>query len=301
MTPPELPTHKYFAHTRPRGVFRHVSGLLGYPALAWRQHLLVQNFFRRELFGRFRGSFLGAFWVLLNPVFQFTIYFFIFGYVFKMRLSPGDGPDPAFAVYMLSGLLVVNAFMEATSRSCTTIHENGNLVKKVAFPCELLPVHLVSVATIVYLVGTAVLMVAGYSTGCMHFGPEILWWPVVLIVQMAMSLGVSLALACIYVFMRDASHIWAVLGQAVMFLSPTFWVMGGQHGLGANAPWVSGLRFGPLYALMQAQRHSLGITPEVLDGTLLGHLSVSAAWAALFLVVGYGLFASRREKFADLV
>ena len=61
------------------------------------------------------------------------------------------------------------------------------------------------------------------------------------------------------------------------------------------------LRASPLYALMQAHRHSLGITPATLDGTLLGHLGVAAIWAVVFMVAGYGLFMSRREKFADLV
>jgi lipopolysaccharide transport system permease protein len=237
----------------------------------------------------------------LHPIFLFTIYFFIFGYVFRARLSPGDGPDPSFAVYMLSGLLVVTAFMEATSRACTTVYDNGNLVKKVAFPCELLPIPIVAVATVVFLVGVAVLLPLGLATNTIELGPSILLWPLVLAVQMAMSLGVSLALACIYVFMRDASQIWGMIGQAIMFLSPTFWVLGGAYGLARNSSWASGLRWGPIYALMQAHRHSLGVTRPVLDGTLLGHLAVAAAWAVLFMVLGYSLFASRREKFADLV
>lgn len=301
MSVPQPLIHEYFAHARRRGLWRYVGGLAGYPRLAWRQRILVQNFFRRELLGRFRGSFLGAFWVLAQPIFLFTIYFFIFGYVFQARLSKADGPDPSFAVYMLSGLLVVTAFMEATSRACMSVYENGNLVKKVAFPCELLPVHLVGVASVVFLVGLTVLMVLGLWTGTIVPGAGILLWPLVLFVQMAMSLGVGLGLACIFVFMRDATHMWAMAGQALMFLSPTFWVMEGPSGLGAKAEWVRHLSWGPLYALMQAHRHSLGVTPAALDGTLLGHLGVAAAWALVFLVLGYGLFASRREKFADLV
>jgi lipopolysaccharide transport system permease protein len=293
--------HEHFAHSRRRGVFRYVAGVLGYPALAWHHRLLVQNFFWRELLGRFRGSFLGAFWVLLNPLFLFTVYFFIFGYVFKMRLAPGSGPDASFAVYMLSGLLVISAFMEGTSRACTSVFDNGNLVKKVAFPSQLLPVHLVGVATIVFLVGLLVLMVMGLATGTVRPDAQILLWPLVLVVQMAMTLGVGLGLACIYVFMRDASHIWTMVGQALTFLSPTFWVMGGANGLAAQAEWAHGLRWTPTYALMQAHRHSLGVTRDVLDGTLWQHLGVAAAWTVGFLALGYGLFASRREKFADLV
>lgn len=285
-------------------MWRHFGGALRYPLLAVRYRLLVQNFFRRELVGRFRGSFLGVFWVLLHPIFLFSIYFFVFGYVFRAKLSAGivetAGPSPDFAVYMLSGLLVINSFMEATSRSCTTIHENGNLVKKVAFPCELLPVHLVGVSTVVFLVGVTVLLALGIPTGTIVPDAQLAFWPLVLAVQVVLSLGVGLTLACVYVFMRDAAQVWSMFGQALLFLSPTFWRLA-PDGLAAPEPWATVLRANPLYALMQAHRHSLGVTRFALDGTLLGHLAVAAAWAFAALLFGYGLFMSRREKFADMV
>jgi len=291
--------HEHYAHARRRGVLRHLGAVLRYPARIWRHRLLVQNFFRRELFGRFRGSFLGVFWVLVQPIFLFSIYFFVFGFMFGVKF--GAEPGPAFAVYMLSGLLVVTNYMEATSRACTVVVENGNLVKKVAFPCELLPVHLVGVATMVFIVGLIVLMVIGLSTGTVTPDLRLLVWPLVLLVQIVFCLGVGLTLACVHVFMRDTSHIWALLGQAWMFLSPAFWYLEGEGGLLAKTEWAGWLRLNPLYPLMQAHRLALGVTPSRVDGTLGGHLAVAAAWAIAFLVLGHAVFTSRREKFADLV
>lgn len=278
---------------------RFLGEVLGYPVRIWQHRLLVQNFFRRELFGRFRGSFLGVFWVLVQPIFLFSIYFFVFGFMFGTKF--GGQVGPGFAVYMLSGLLVVTAFMEATLRSCTVVVENGNLVKKVAFPCELLPVHLVAVSTMVFLVGAIVLMAIGLPTGTITPDARILLWPVVLLVQIVFCLGVGLLLACVHVFMRDASHIWGLLGQAWMFLSPGFWWMEGPDGLLAKASWAEWLRLNPLYPLLQAHRLSLGVTPSHVDGTLTGHLLTASAWAVGMLTVGHALFISRREKFADLV
>lgn len=270
-----------------------------YPRRIWRHHLLVQNFFRRELFGRFRGSVLGVFWVLIQPIFLFSIYFFVFAFMFSTKFGGSTGP--AFAVYMLSGLLVVTSYMEATTRSCTVVVENGNLVKKVAFPCELLPVHLVGVSTMVFLVGVVVLMVIGLSTGTMAPDARILLWPFVVVVQVVFSLGVGLTLACVHVFMRDASHLWGLLGQAWMFLSPTFWYLEGDGGLLQKSELAAWLRINPLYPLMQAHRLALGVTPGAVDGTLGEHLLVASAWAVAFIVFGHALFMSRREKFADLV
>lgn len=291
--------HEHYAHTRRRGLFRFVGDVLRYPVCIWAHRLLVQNFFRRELLGRFRGSFLGVFWVLVQPIFLFSIYFFVFGFMFSMKFPGQAGPE--FAVYLLSGLLVVTAFMEATLRACTVVVENGNLVKKVAFPCELLPVHLVGVATMVFLVGIVVLMIIGLATGTVTPDLRILAWPLVLAVQIVFSLGVGLALACIHVFMRDAAHIWALVGQAWMFLSPGFWYLEGKGGLLEKTEWASWLRLNPLYPIMQANRLALGVTPNRVDGTLTHHLLVASAWAIGMLVIGHALFMSRREKFADLV
>lgn len=303
MTPAPAQIHTYYAHTRRRGVVAHLASLLDYPAKVWRHHLLVQNFFRRELLGRFRGSLLGIGWVLLQPLFLFTLYFLVFGFMFGTRLAIGAGPSPDFAVYMLSGVLVVTAFLEATGRACTVVVDNGNLVKKVAFPCELLPVHVGAVAMAVFLVGTGLLLAIGLSTGLVRLDGNFALWPLALAVHWAMALGFGLALACIYVFMRDIAYVWGMIGQALMLLSPTFYWLRGPHndGLASKLSWADSLTWTPLYSLVQCHRHCLGVTPEWLDGTVWSHLGVSALWAVAAVLIGHALFMSRREKFADLV
>ena len=290
-----------YAENRRRGLLPWLGPMLGYPGVVWRQRALVQNFFRRELLGRFRGSVLGIFWVLAQPMFLFAVYFLVFGFVFKARLVEGEGPDPNFAVYLFSGVLIITAFLEATTRSCTAVVDNGNLVKKVAFPCELLPVHLGLVSLLVMLVGVLVMLVVGSWAGVVVPGWRLLAWPVVLFLQFVLALGIGLLLAALHVFMRDAVQIWSILGQAWMFLSPVFWVMDGPNGFRARLPWAWVLEWNPLYPIIQAHRLSLGVTPAIVDGTLGGHLLASAAWAFGCLALGYTFFMSRREKFADLV
>lgn len=303
MTPAPAQIHSYYAHTRRRGVLAHLASLLDYPSKVWRHHLLVQNFFRRELLGRFRGSLLGILWVLIQPLFLFVLYFLVFGFMFGSRLAADVGPSPDFAVYLLSGVLVVSSFLEATGRACTVVVDNGNLVKKVAFPCELLPVHLGAVAMAVFLVGTALLLVIGLCTGLVQIGANFAAWPLVLLVHSTMALGFGLGLACVYVFMRDIAYVWAMLGQALMLLSPTFyWLHGpGNDGLASKLPWAEWLTWTPLYSLVQCHRHCLGVTSAWLDGTLWSHLGVASLWAVAAVVIGHALFMSRREKFADLV
>ena len=77
-------------------MLKHLPSLFGFPGVLWTNRWLVLNFFRREMVSRFHGSMLGAFWVLLRPLFQFAIYYLVFGYLFGR--ADDSGPLP-FALY----------------------------------------------------------------------------------------------------------------------------------------------------------------------------------------------------------
>ena len=257
MTHTESLIHHYSAAPQRGGLRRRLHGLLGYPWLMWQHRGLVWNFFRRELLGRFRGSFLGIFWVLIQPLFLFALYYLVFGYLFGPKAT-ATGPDLRFAFFLFAGIIAWSAFQEGTLRTCSVVVDNGNLVKKVAFPSELLPVHLVLVAMMVYLVGAAILLVIGLALGVVHPPIEILAWPLLLIVHFVFTLGFGLILATLHVFMRDTSHLYGIVSQAWMFLSPVFWppVFLADRlspGAAAIAEW------NPAYPLIQAHRQVLGL------------------------------------------
>jgi lipopolysaccharide transport system permease protein len=295
---PKLTRH-YTATARAPGWLVSVLPIVGFPAQIWEHRYLVQNFCRRELLGRFRGSLLGLFWVLVHPLFVFFVYYFVFGILFNPRT--GGGPDPFFAIYLFSGVLGFTSINEGCMRSCTCVVDNGNLVKKVAFPSQLLPIPPIVVSLLVYLVGAVVCIVAGTVLGVLHPGPRLFLLPVVMLLQGAMTLGIGLFLANCYVFSRDTSHLWGIVSMAWMFLTPVFWL---PQQLLTKVPFLATMfAFNPAYPLLQAQRLVLGVEdgPELGLGDLGSHLLAALAWALAFLGLGYGLFMSRRHKFADLV
>jgi lipopolysaccharide transport system permease protein len=306
------PLHRCSAEDVDRGVFASIPGVVFYPRTMWRHRGLVWNFFRRDLLGRFRGSALGVLWVLVHPVFQFAVYYVVFGFLFGPRLEASATPDPFFPFHLFFGIVAYGAFMEGSSRACTVVVDNGNLVKKVAFPCELLVVHPVLTAMVVYVVGAALVLAIGIPLGHVQPDLRILCWPLVLVVHVALTLGVGLLLANCFVFARDVSHLWGIAAQALMFLSPVFWWIAQIDSLLQGSPgWAAAFRWNPLYPLLHAHRQCLGlgdhpvaaaggaapVVPEPLGNNLL----LAAAWAAVFLAFGYGAFLSRRPKYADLV
>jgi lipopolysaccharide transport system permease protein len=302
------PVHSYSAEDAPRGFFRHVLPLLQLPAEMVRHRYLIMNFFRRDLLGRFRGSLLGVFWVLVHPIFLFTIYYLVFGLLFG-KWQQHQLPDPSFAIYLFSGVVAFQALIEGTSRSCTSVVENGNLVKKVAFPSHLLPVHVNLVALLVYLVGATVCTVCGTALGVLHPGWSLLALPLVLLVQFTMAYGLGLFLANLQVFSRDTGHLWGIAATAWMFLTPVFWYP--DLMLKKFGPDVAAVfDLNPAAHLVQAHRIVLGahdyVNPDdptsgVTFGNLWEHLGVTALWAVALLVIGFGTFTSRSHRYADMV
>lgn len=290
--------HHYSAEATRRSALLYAGPLLGYPLKAYRYRELVWNFFRRDLFGRFRGSLLGIFWVLVQPVFLFAVYYLVFGFMFGAGRLPSGAPDPVFAIYLFSGVAAMLAFNEATGRACSVVVDNGNLVKKVAFPCELLPLHVVLVSTTVYIVSILMMLIGGSLLGGIQLDSYFLLWPLVLLVQVSLTLGIGMLLAQLYVFSRDLSHLWAIVGTTLTFVSPVFWMP--RHVEPQLGSWFFLFTWNPLYALISAQRQVLGLGSTVTD-PFWSNLLVAALWAAGFLILGYGLFMSRRHKFADLV
>jgi ABC-type polysaccharide/polyol phosphate export permease len=257
---------------------------------------MVQNFLRRDLMARVNGSALGVGWILLQPLFMFAIYWLVFGFILKRAQEP----SAQFALYMFTGVIVFHALNEATSTACAIVVDNGNLVKKVAFPAEVLLVHVSLVSVVLYVVSAVVALVAVLITGIGQPGWMLLTLPLVLLVQFVMTLGLGLLLANLHVFLRDTAQLWRLFAQTWMFLSPVFWATGDLKDKVPDEAlaWLPVLN--PAWPLIQVHRMVLGGS-EADFGPFWPQLGYAAAWALGFLLVGYGLFMSRKHKYSDLI
>ena len=108
-------------------------------ASLWRNRSLVKASIKRDVVGRYRGSFMGILWSFFNPLFMLIVYTFFFSVIFKARWSAGSDSKTEFALVLFSGLIVFNLFAECINRAPGLIVGNQNYVKKVVFPLEILP------------------------------------------------------------------------------------------------------------------------------------------------------------------
>ena len=292
---------------------QYLHEVFKFPALVLQHKTLVRNFFIRELFGRFRGSLLGVLWVLIHPFFLFITYYLVFGVLFSVRGMPGQAMW--YPLYLFLGVVIWTLFAETTMRCTTIIVDNANLIKKVAFPAQLLPVHLGGVNLLVCAVGiVAFFTVAGIAT---YYGSYQLQWPGLPILFLPLfafllllfALGVGYALAAAHVFFRDTVQIFSIVITLWFFASPVIWHM---KTFASNPdPETSAflqqilpfLEMNPLYPLLTGMRGSLGLQnafAKVLTFEEVSWLFVNAAIpACASFVIGFTIFRSLQYRFAD--
>lgn len=165
--------------------------------LAHREILL--NLIRKELKVKYAASVLGAIWSLLNPL----VYLAVFSFV--ARVLRGSVPD--YPVYLLSGLLAWNLFSSATSTGARAVLDNSNLVKKVSFPHEILPLSAVGVALVDFALQSAVFLLFILVTGYGLHLPELALWPLAFVTMMVLTTTLALWFAALNVRYRDVGHL----------------------------------------------------------------------------------------------
>src|SRR5256714_10238674 len=165
---------------------------------------LVLSLAKRELAARYKGSVLGIMWTLVTPIVMIAIFTFNFAVIFKARFGESSSQWD-YALYLFCGLLPWNAFQESLQLSSSTIVAHANLVKRVVFPLETLPVSLSMAAVVNQLFGTMVLIVAVIVLRReMHV--TIIYLPLIWIHQLIATFGAAWLVASLGVFVPDIVH-----------------------------------------------------------------------------------------------
>jgi len=181
---------------------------------------LILNLTLRELRGKYKRSFLGWTWSLLNPLATMGIYSLVFGFFLKVTIPPGDPSGlELFPLYLLCGLLPWNFIANGMSSGMESLISNANLIKKVYFPREVLVLSTVNAWGFSMLIEMSVLAIALLVVGKM----VIPWLPLVLMVmaiQMMLVTGLALLLSVCNVYFRDVRHLIGILLSLWFYLTP---------------------------------------------------------------------------------
>lgn len=249
----------------------------------WRYRFFIASSIKNDLRSRFVRSKLGGLWMIIHPLMQVLIFALILSEVLAAKL-PGIDNKYAYALYLMAGMLGWSLFAETVSRCVSLFIDNGNLMKKMAFPRICLPV----IAGGTMLVNNLLLLAAifGVFAALGHFpDAQALWLPVLILETLMLAMGIGLLLGVLNVFMRDIGQVVPVLLQALFWLTPVVYVL-----TALPQSYQDVFKLNPLFPLITSYQNVLVFGKPPLWGDMIGLI------VATFVLLGLSLLLFRRAS-----
>jgi len=252
----------------------------------WNYRELIRNLVVRDLKVRYKNSAFGFAWSLLNPLFMMLVLSVVFSLVFERQKLVDNFP-----AFLVVGLIPWNFTNTSLARVVNSVVENSRLIKKVAFPREVIPISVVLANFVHFLLAIPVLLIILMLLGVMP-NPKIVLLPPLIFIQLELVLGIALFISCVNVFYRDMGVALDVLLQGWFFATPIFyhhWILP----LWLQKPAMAN----PLAAIITAYRDVLIFSRFPDRNFTLGALVSST----LIFAIGYAVFTRYASVFAEEV
>jgi lipopolysaccharide transport system permease protein len=256
-------------------------------AQLFRYRLLIQSLVARELKARYRGSVLGFFWSFVNPLLLLLTYWLVFSMVLAGMRPQSISP---YYLFLFCGILPWTWFSSSIAQSAGVLIAGGNLIKKVLFPAEVLPIVAVLANMVHFLLGLPVLLFFLIYEGKLTWAALLL--PLPLLVQLVLTLGLALFVSALTVHFRDIQDLLAHILQVWFFMTPIIYYYGDMSGQIRTV-----LKLNPM-------THVLVAYQEILFRGHLEHvkgLAASAVVAVIVFAIGAFLFERLRDTLAEEV
>jgi len=244
---------------------------------------MVFSLVKRDLKGRYKGSVLGFFWTFLNPLLQLAVYTMVFSMI--MRAGIED-----YYLFLFVALIPWIFFSTSLTGGASCILAQQDMVKKIYFPREVLPIAYVTSQFVNMLLSFLVIFaVLSVSRHALHPG-AVLCLPVIMAVEYILALGFTMVMSAVTVYIRDLEYILGILVMAWQFLTP---VMYPVEQVPEQIRWVFSLN--PMTYVMIAYRDILyyGKMPRL--ETLLS----AAILGTVMLIAGWGIFHRLQRHFVE--
>ncbi|MGA1205972.1 MAG: ABC transporter permease [Opitutales bacterium] len=264
------------------------------PSRFSRNKELLKQLTVRNISESIRGSVLGVLWLIFNPLLNMLLYVTVFGILFGGKFGNIENENSInYAIGVYIGLTMVNLINDTLSRSTHNLSVHSNLIRKVVFPVQLLPISQVLGSSFKYLVNAVLWLAVGLFYGSV-LRWEILYLPLIILPMVVMSMGLAFLIGAVSVYFRDTQQLTSVLTQLVFWSSGVFF---SAHKV-MQAPEVwSVLKWNPVLLAIE------NIRALALWGHAPSWNQVAFLYAAGLFSLGIGLFVFSRLRsgFADFL
>ena len=242
---------------------------------------LLKSNVKKEIRGKYKGSFLGVLWSFVNPLLMTLVYAIVFPFILK------NGPDH-YVTFIVIGILPWNFFTTVMSQGTFTIIGNAPIIKKVYFPREILPISIATSGLINFLISLPIIFIFLIVSG-IGFTPYILFFPLIALVQYLLVLGIIFITSSINVYVRDAEYIVNFIVTMLFYATPILY----SSELFGKMAWL--LNLNPMTTIINCYRDILyyGSMPHLKS------LGVVGLGSLILVFVGLKIFQKLEKGFAE--
>lgn len=243
---------------------------------------LLKTNVKKEIRGKYKNSFLGVLWSFLNPLLQIIVYALVFQVILK-------NPKENYAIFLCCGLVPWTFFSSAITRSAFTMIENGNIIKKVYFPREILPISIVTSEAVNFMISTIIIL--GFVIfGGIGLSKYIIFYPIVLLAQYLLLIAIALIVSSISVYVRDLQHLIGVAMQLLFYATP---IVYSSETIPDSFKWI--LNLNPMTYIINGYR-DIFYNQTMID---IVPLLILILISIVACVVGYIIFNKLQKGFAE--
>lgn len=244
---------------------------------------LLKSNIKKEIRGKYKGSFLGVLWSFVNPLLMTLVYAIVFPFILR------SGPDH-YVTYIVLGILPWNFFTTVISQGTFTILGNAGIIKKVYFPREILPISVATSGLINFVITIPIMIIFLLCSG-IGLSWYILLLPVVIICEYILLLGIIFITCAIDVYIRDAEYIINFFVTMLFYATPVLY----STDLFGDKAWI--LNLNPMTTIVNSYR-ALMYDKTMFNVPL---LSIVFIGSFLLLLIGIAVFRKLEKGFAEEV
>lgn len=237
---------------------------------------------KKDIRGKYKKSFLGVLWSFLNPLLQIAVYAFVFGKILNVS-------EENYAVFICCGLIPWTFFCSAINRCAFTFVENANIIKKVYFPREIIPISVVTSEAVNFFISSIIILGFVLFSG-LGFTWHLVFYPILVIALYILLVGLCLIISSICVFVRDLQHFIGIALQLMFYATPIAYSA-------ARVPdtfkWI--VKFNPVTYVIDGFR-DIFINHQVPN---LAGIGLVFATGIVLLIFGYLIFTKLQKRFAE--
>ena len=246
---------------------------------------LLKTNVKKDIRGKYKASFLGVLWSFINPLLQVLVYAIVFPYIMKVQTEN-------YLVFLICGIIPWTWFTSSIAGGAGCITNNSNLIKKVYFPREILPISVVTSGMINFLISCIIIAIFVIGGG-LDLSWHLIFLPLVVLVQYIISLAFAFIVSAVNVYIRDTEYAVAFILNLAFYATPVLYSY--EIFNGSALIWL--FKLNPMAHLINAYRDIF----YVHRVPALGNLGILLIIGIVALTLCYKAFKKLEKRFAEEV